>query len=266
MLRGFIDLPENREKHPAILIVHGGVDTDVTVDPYYEEMRRAFRAAGIATVIWDKAGNGCSSGRYSSALPLQERVSETLAAVAMLQEAGRHRYASNRALGIEPGRMGRSDGSDQVERHCLSHRGEWPRPGRAESGGLSVNADSSAIQASMKRKPGRHTSACAAALPYYARAAPPTRLSLHARASKNIQHFVRCIDAMKLARRLSSRAQGPGVVCRSRRISAAGESTDVGDLWQPRRGGRLAREHRRCLASKRIRAIRQPQPDRESVR
>ena len=40
MLRGFIDLPESRDKHPAILIVHGGVDTDVTVDPYYEEMRR----------------------------------------------------------------------------------------------------------------------------------------------------------------------------------------------------------------------------------
>ena len=70
---------------------------------------------------------------------LSERASETLAAVAMLQEAGRHRYASNRALGIEPGRMGRSDGSDQVERHCLSHRREWPRPGSAESGGLSVN-------------------------------------------------------------------------------------------------------------------------------
>jgi alpha-beta hydrolase superfamily lysophospholipase len=85
-LRGFIDLPESTDKHPAILIVHGGVDTDVTVDPYYQEMRHAFRAAGIATVIWDKAGNGCSSGRYSSALPLQERASETLAAIAMLKK------------------------------------------------------------------------------------------------------------------------------------------------------------------------------------
>jgi uncharacterized protein len=62
-LRGFIDLPKRPGRHPAILIVHGGADSDVTVNPYHDEMRRAFRAAGIATLIWDKAGNGCSSLR-----------------------------------------------------------------------------------------------------------------------------------------------------------------------------------------------------------
>lgn len=85
-LRGFIDLPTGLGKHPAIMIVLGGAPTNVTVDDYLDEMRGAFRAAGIATVVWDKAGNGCSDGRYSSALPIQERATETLAALAMLKQ------------------------------------------------------------------------------------------------------------------------------------------------------------------------------------
>lgn len=85
-LRGFIDLPANPGKHPTIMIVHGGAATNVMVDTYLDELRQAFKKAGIATLIWDKAGNGCSDGRYSSALPLQERASETLAALAMLKQ------------------------------------------------------------------------------------------------------------------------------------------------------------------------------------
>lgn len=85
-LRGFIDLPSRGTKHPAILMVLGGGDSDVTVDGYLVEIRKAFRQAGIATVMWDKAGNGCSSGKYSRALPIQERATETLAAVDMLKQ------------------------------------------------------------------------------------------------------------------------------------------------------------------------------------
>lgn len=85
-LRGFIDLPAGTGKHPVMMIVHGGAPTDVTVDSYFEDMRRAFRTAGIATLLWDKAGNGCSEGQYSSALPLQERATEVLAALAMLEQ------------------------------------------------------------------------------------------------------------------------------------------------------------------------------------
>src|SRR5690349_11413544 len=69
-LRGFIDLPAQGAKHPAILIVLGGGNSDVTVDSYLTEIRAAFKKAGIATLIWDKAGNGCSSGRYASAFPI----------------------------------------------------------------------------------------------------------------------------------------------------------------------------------------------------
>jgi pimeloyl-ACP methyl ester carboxylesterase len=85
-LRGFIELPVGTGKHPAIMIVHGGAATNVMVDTYLDELRHAFKVAGIATLIWDKAGNGCSEGQYSSALPIQERATETLAALAMLKK------------------------------------------------------------------------------------------------------------------------------------------------------------------------------------
>ncbi|MEZ0472987.1 alpha/beta hydrolase family protein [Luteimonas salinilitoris] len=87
-LRGFIDLPHGRGKHPAIMIVHGGLDTDVTAGAGFSEaMRNTFRRAGIATLVWDKAGNGCSSGKYADpVLPIRERATETLAALNVLRQ------------------------------------------------------------------------------------------------------------------------------------------------------------------------------------
>jgi pimeloyl-ACP methyl ester carboxylesterase len=85
-LQGFIDLPAAAGKHPLILIVHGSGSTDVThgdggYNSSYDEMRAAFHRAGIATAIWDKAGNGCSEGRYVVGTPLIERTDETVAAI-----------------------------------------------------------------------------------------------------------------------------------------------------------------------------------------
>ena len=98
VLRGFIDLPAGTGRHPAIMLIHGGADTDVTADvDYWKEMRTAFRRAGIATLAWDKAGNGCSSGSYSSRLlPIQERATEALAALEILK----------RRADIDPTRIG----------------------------------------------------------------------------------------------------------------------------------------------------------------
>lgn len=84
-LRGFIDLPGTPGKHPLILIVHGSGGTDVMrgdggFNSSYDEMRAAFRAAGIATAIWDKAFSGCSEGHYKVHTPLIERTDETVAA------------------------------------------------------------------------------------------------------------------------------------------------------------------------------------------
>jgi hypothetical protein len=85
-LRGFIDLPQGSGRHPVIVVVQGSGPTDVTVDTRpFQEQRAAFRRAGIATLIWDKAGNGCSEGKYSHEFALRERASETLAAVQMLR-------------------------------------------------------------------------------------------------------------------------------------------------------------------------------------
>lgn len=90
LLRGFIDPPTTAGRHPAIVIVHGSGTTDITQGggPYngsYEEMRAAFRSAGIATVVWDKAGNGCSDGGYMHADDVYARANEVVAAVKALQ-------------------------------------------------------------------------------------------------------------------------------------------------------------------------------------
>lgn len=96
-LRGFIDIPEGSGRHPAIVMVQGSGRSDVTVDTgLFEEMRQAFRRAGIATLIWDKPGDGCSEGKYSRGFPIRERTTETIAAVQTLQ----------RRDDIDPARIG----------------------------------------------------------------------------------------------------------------------------------------------------------------
>jgi uncharacterized protein len=99
-LRGFIDRPAPAGKHPAIVIVHGSGSTDVThrggYNSSYDELRAAFRRSGFATVVWDKAGNGCSEGQYAVGTPLIERTDETVAALDALK----------RRADIEPSRIG----------------------------------------------------------------------------------------------------------------------------------------------------------------
>jgi uncharacterized protein len=89
-LRGFIDRPPSPGRHPLIVIVHGSGSTDVTHGDggylsSYDEMRAAFRRSGFATVIWDKAGNGCSEGHYALGTPLVETTDETVAAIDALK-------------------------------------------------------------------------------------------------------------------------------------------------------------------------------------
>lgn len=90
-LHGFIDLPSTPGKHPLILIMHGSGGTNVMggdggFNSSYDEMRAAFRAAGVATAVWDNAGNGCSEGRYKLGTPLLERTDETVAAFDHLKQ------------------------------------------------------------------------------------------------------------------------------------------------------------------------------------
>lgn len=90
-LRGFVDLPDGAGRHPAIVFVHGAGPTDVSGrDPgfngSYDRLRAVFRRAGIATVAWAKAGDGCSEGGYAADAVVVDRTSETVAAVAALRQ------------------------------------------------------------------------------------------------------------------------------------------------------------------------------------
>lgn len=100
-LRGFIDLPPGDARVPAVAIVHGAGATDLAsgggfYNGDYAELRRAFRDAGFATVVWDKAGQGCSSGGYVHADDVHTRADELLAALAALGRQPR----------IDPARIG----------------------------------------------------------------------------------------------------------------------------------------------------------------
>jgi pimeloyl-ACP methyl ester carboxylesterase len=90
-LRGFVDIPAAPGAHPMVLIIHGSGTTDVfrgtsVYNGQYEILRRIFRDAGFATAVWDKAGDGCSTGGYAHGNPIRERARETLAALRALKQ------------------------------------------------------------------------------------------------------------------------------------------------------------------------------------
>lgn len=85
-LAGFIDAPSGPGPHPAIVLIQDEGPTDVTRGVGdLPAMRDAFRSAGIASVVWDKAGSGCSGGRYRGIADLYLRADEVLAAVDALK-------------------------------------------------------------------------------------------------------------------------------------------------------------------------------------
>ncbi|HTE42641.1 MAG TPA: alpha/beta hydrolase [Steroidobacteraceae bacterium] len=100
-LSGFIDFPRGQGPYPAVLIIHGSGGTDVfngsnDYNGHYVSLRNEFRSVGVATVVWDKPGSGCSQGGYSNGNPITERATETVAALRALK--GRS--------GIDASRMG----------------------------------------------------------------------------------------------------------------------------------------------------------------
>ncbi|HLA70701.1 MAG TPA: alpha/beta hydrolase [Steroidobacteraceae bacterium] len=90
-LRGFIDIPATPGRHPVVLVIHGSGSTDVfngnsEYNGKYESFRKTFRDAGFATAVWDKAGNGCSTGGYPHGNPIRVEARETLAALRALKQ------------------------------------------------------------------------------------------------------------------------------------------------------------------------------------
>jgi uncharacterized protein len=81
-LTGFIDAPAGPGPHPAILLIQSDGPTDITRGVGdARPLRDAFRSAGIASAVWDKAGSGCSGGRYRGIADLYLRADEVVAAV-----------------------------------------------------------------------------------------------------------------------------------------------------------------------------------------
>ena len=83
-LRGFIDLPQSSEPAPAIILVHGSGPTDVMTGRSFVP-RSILREEGIASVIWDKPGSGCSEGQYRDTPDLDRRVDEVMLALEQLK-------------------------------------------------------------------------------------------------------------------------------------------------------------------------------------
>lgn len=86
-LFGFIDPPAVDPPYPAILLLHDAGRTDITRgNGDHAELRDVLRDSGIAAVVWDAAGSGCSGGRYRGIADLYVRADDVLAAVAALSE------------------------------------------------------------------------------------------------------------------------------------------------------------------------------------
>jgi alpha-beta hydrolase superfamily lysophospholipase len=85
-LSGFIDSPSTAAPHPAILLLHDAGATDVFHGRGdFPRLRDAFRSAGLATVVFDRRGSGCSGGRDRGVADLYVNADDVLAAVDALR-------------------------------------------------------------------------------------------------------------------------------------------------------------------------------------
>jgi alpha-beta hydrolase superfamily lysophospholipase len=84
-LFGFVDEPPGPGPHPAVLLIHDDGPTDVTRGRGdFPQLRAALRAAGVAAVVWDRRGSGCSAGQYRGLADLFLRSDDVLAAATAL--------------------------------------------------------------------------------------------------------------------------------------------------------------------------------------
>lgn len=86
-LAGFIDVPQGSRPHAAVLLIPDGGPTDVMSGRGdLAALRAVFREAGLASVVWDKAGSGCSGGDYGGIADLYARADEVVDAVGALRQ------------------------------------------------------------------------------------------------------------------------------------------------------------------------------------
>jgi fermentation-respiration switch protein FrsA (DUF1100 family) len=86
-LAGFIDAPPGSAPYPAVLLIPDTGPTDVmSGGGDFAPLRAVFREAGLASVVWDKAGSGCSGGDYRGIADLYARADEVVDAVGALRQ------------------------------------------------------------------------------------------------------------------------------------------------------------------------------------
>lgn len=63
-LSGIFDTPAEQESEALIIFVHGYGGSNIRAWNSYADLRQRFNAKGIATVVWDKPGQGQSEGTF----------------------------------------------------------------------------------------------------------------------------------------------------------------------------------------------------------
>lgn len=87
-LSGVLDQPAGGEARALVIFVHGYGPTDVRGWRLFEDLRTRFAALGVASLVWDKPGQGRSEGAFDIDQPVAESAQEVLDAAAALRERG----------------------------------------------------------------------------------------------------------------------------------------------------------------------------------
>lgn len=94
-LRAELKLPAlDKKTYPLVIMVHGDGNGFIR---YHNKLKYSFHAAGYATLIWDKPGNGGSSGLLSDDNLLEERSSILLKAI---EEMKKHPKINPESIGL----------------------------------------------------------------------------------------------------------------------------------------------------------------------
>ncbi len=85
-LSGIFDTPAENVTEALIIFVHGYGGTDIRARNSYADLRQRFNEIGIATVVWDKPGQGRSEGTFDINQSVFSSAKEVLDAANFLRE------------------------------------------------------------------------------------------------------------------------------------------------------------------------------------
>jgi pimeloyl-ACP methyl ester carboxylesterase len=107
-LSGLLDLPTGKATVALVIFLHGSGGTNVRTENRYIDLRRRFADLGIASVVWDKPGQGRSEGTFDDDQSIESSAQEVLDAIAALRAdnvPGSHRigiWSTSRGSWVAP--------------------------------------------------------------------------------------------------------------------------------------------------------------------